>query len=58
MSTATLRYHTITLSFLPGRREDLAMKSLRTLRLRTSRRRAKQAVRYILSRVSIGSKSS
>jgi hypothetical protein len=52
MSTATLRYHTITLAFLPGRREERMMKSLRTLRLRTSRRRAKQVVRYILSRMS------
>lgn len=51
MSTATLRYHAITLSFLPGRREERVLKSLRTLRLRTSRRRAKQAVRFILSRM-------
>ena len=58
MSTATLRYHAITLSFLPGRREERVLKSLRTLRLRTSRRRAKQVVRYVLSRMSIGSKSS
>ena len=53
MSTATLRYHAITLSFLPGRREERAMKSLRTLRLRTSRRRAKQVERYVLSRMSL-----
>lgn len=52
MSTTTLRYHAITLSFLPSRREERVLKSLRTLRLRTSRRRAKQAVRYVLSRMS------
>ena len=51
MSTATLRYHAITFSFLPSRREEHILKSLRTLRLRTSRRRAKQAVRYVLSRM-------
>ncbi|MBI4437593.1 hypothetical protein HY631_01440 [Candidatus Uhrbacteria bacterium] len=54
MSIATLRYHAITLSFLPSRREERVLKSLRTLRLRTSRRRTKQIIRYMMSRVTKG----
>ena len=51
MSTATLRYHTITLSFLPYRRDQKLSKGLRALRVRASRRRAKRAVRQMLTRV-------
>jgi hypothetical protein len=51
MSSASLRYTAITLSFLPYKRDHRVTKSLRSLRLRASRRRAKQALRQILSRM-------
>lgn len=51
MSTTTLRYRMITLSFLPYKRDQRLSKSLRTLRIRTSRRRAKKTMRQMLTHV-------
>jgi len=51
MSTATLRYYDMTLGFVPFRQERELERSLNRLRLRVSRRRFKQAVREMLSRM-------
>jgi hypothetical protein len=53
MSTATLRYSAITLSFLPYKRDQKISKGLRALKIRASRRRAKQVVRQVLDRAKI-----
>lgn len=49
MSATTLRYHNLTLSFLPTRRDRKVLNRLRTLRLYTSRRRMKQICRHYIS---------
>lgn len=51
MSSAALRHTAITLSFLPYKRDRRLTKNLRSLRLRASRRRAKQAMRHVLTRM-------
>ncbi len=48
MSTAILRHHAITLSFLTNRRERQIDHSLKTLRIRASRRRVKQVIRNVI----------
>lgn len=50
MSTTTLRYQAITLSFLPYKRERRISKGLRILRIRASRRRARCILRNLLAR--------
>jgi len=51
MSTASLRYRSVTLSFLPYKRDHRLSKSLRSVRIRASRRRAKRAYRNVISRI-------
>ncbi|MDG1949619.1 MAG: hypothetical protein P8J32_02210 [bacterium] len=49
MSSATLRHHNVTLSFLPYKKDQRISRQLRTLKLRTSRRRTKQLIRNTMS---------
>jgi hypothetical protein len=51
MSSASLRYRSITLSFLPYQRDHRLTKNFRALRVRASRRRAKRMVRDFMSRI-------
>jgi len=49
MSTTTLRHHLNALAFLPRQKEDRVLKSLRLLKMRTSRRRLKQTLRQLIT---------
>ena len=51
MSSTSVRYNAITLSFLPSKRDHRLAKNVRSLRVRTSRRRARRAVRELLSQM-------
>lgn len=50
MSTTTLRHHLNTLAFLPRQKDKQLEKGLRALKIRTSRRRLKQALRQLIDR--------
>jgi len=50
MSTTTLRYSDLTVSFVPFRRERELGRTVRHLRVRVSRRRFRQAARDMLNR--------
>jgi hypothetical protein len=51
MSTATLRYHLFTVSFLPARRDRLISAAVRTMKTRVSRRRFRKAARYLVAKL-------
>ncbi|MBI4592538.1 hypothetical protein HY733_03780 [Candidatus Uhrbacteria bacterium] len=53
MSTTTLKYHINTLAFLPRQKDKRIVKGLRALKIRTSRRRFKQAIRQMIDRRTI-----
>ena len=54
MSTTTLRYSDLTVSFVPFRRERELGRTVRHLRVRVSRRRFRQAARELISHMKNG----
>jgi len=53
MSTATLRHHFNTFAFLPRQRDQRIVKSLRALKIRTSRRKIRQTIRQMIDHRSL-----
>ncbi|NQV89828.1 hypothetical protein HQ487_00300 [Candidatus Uhrbacteria bacterium] len=54
MSTATtLRHHSNTFAFLPRQRDQRFIKSLRAIKIRTSRRKIRQVIRQMIDHRSL-----